>query len=88
MGLRLFADERYASNTVTAILTPEGVEANELRRLVQQDYNVVLAEGQGKLAGNVFRIGHLGYCSEKDIDETLAAIRGTFAKLGHPVPIG
>ncbi len=88
MGLRLFADERYASNTVTAVRTPDGVEANQLRRLVQQDFNVVLAEGQGKLAGNVFRIGHLGYCSEKDIDDTLLALRETFAKLGHPVPIG
>ncbi|MCW5883195.1 MAG: alanine--glyoxylate aminotransferase family protein [Anaerolineae bacterium] len=75
MGLKLFADPRYASNTVTSVLPPEGVNADDLRRQIKKQHNVVLAGAQGDLAGKVFRIGHLGYVSDKDISLALAAIR-------------
>ncbi len=81
MGLKLFADPRYASNTVTSVLPPEGMNANDLRKLVKKNHNVVLAGAQGALDGKVFRIGHLGYVTDEDIDATLAALKTELAAL-------
>ena len=75
MGLKLFADERYASNTVTAIHAPAGVDVEEMRKVLEKEYGVVLAGGQGPLRGKIFRIGHLGNVYEEDIDAALEAIR-------------
>src|SRR6266498_1065898 len=83
LGLELLCqDERFASDTVTAIKCPEGVEVSALRNAMEDDYNVILAGGQGKLQGKIFRIGHLGLVEEGDIRETLAALEETLAKLG------
>ena len=83
LGLELLCqDERFASDTVTAIKCPEGVEVSALRNAMEDDYNVVIAGGQAKLQGKIFRIGHLGLVEEEDIRETLRALEQTLAKLG------
>ena len=83
LGLDLLCqDERYASDTVTAIKCPEGIEVSALRNVLEDDYNVVVAGGQGKLQGKIFRIGHLGLVEDADIGETLQALAATLAKLG------
>ncbi|MCW5852236.1 MAG: alanine--glyoxylate aminotransferase family protein [Anaerolineae bacterium] len=83
MGLRLFADPQFASNTVTSVYPPAGLNADDFRRQVKKAHNVVLAGAQGDLAGKVFRVGHLGYVHEADIAATLDAIR---AELPLAVP--
>lgn len=76
MGVRLLVrDEARASNTVTAFLLPEGVEAGELQRRIRDEYDVNLARGQGELAGRVLRIGHLGYVQEPELVEALDALQ-------------
>jgi len=75
IGLSLFANEAYASNTVTAIKGPEGVDLKKLLQLLREDYGVVLAGGQGKLDGKIFRIGHMGWVTEADIGEVVAALK-------------
>jgi aspartate aminotransferase-like enzyme len=83
MGLDLLCeDERFASDTVTAVKCPEGIEVSDLRTTIEDDHNVVLAGGQGKLQGKIFRIGHLGLVEEEDIRETLEALEQVLAKLG------
>ncbi len=83
LGLELLCeDERFASDTVTAIKCPEGVEVSALRNAMEDDYNVILAGGQGKLQGKIFRIGHLGLVEEEDIRQMLRALEQTLAKLG------
>jgi alanine-glyoxylate transaminase/serine-glyoxylate transaminase/serine-pyruvate transaminase len=64
---------RY-SNSVTAILMPEGHDADALRRTARLRYNVSLGGGLGPLAGKVFRIGHLGDLNEPMILGTLGAV--------------
>ncbi len=89
LGLELLAaDERYASNTVTAIKCPDGVEVAALRRMLEDEHNVVVAGGQGKLAGKIFRIGHLGLVSEDDIRDALDALAKVLPKVGYSVPSG
>jgi aspartate aminotransferase-like enzyme len=76
MGLSLFPkDERYASNTITAVSVPEGVDGKKLLKILRDEYNTVLAGGQQKLDGKIFRIGHLGYVSEGDINVTIESIK-------------
>jgi aspartate aminotransferase-like enzyme len=82
LGLSIFADEKYASNTVTAVAIPEGVDGKKLRQLMQSEYGIVLAGGQQHLDGKIFRIGHLGLVTEGDIEELLAALKGVLPKVG------
>jgi aspartate aminotransferase-like enzyme len=74
LGLPLFAEASHASNTVTAVCIPAGLDGNKLRQVLREEYKVVLAGGQQTLNGKIFRIGHLGMVNEKDIEEILAAI--------------
>jgi aspartate aminotransferase-like enzyme len=87
MGLELLCeDERFASDTVTAVKCPEGVEISALRTMLEDDYGVVLAGGQGKLQGKIFRIGHLGLVEEDDITQTLRSLEQALPKLGYKLP--
>ena len=88
LGLELLAaDERYASNTVTAVRCPEGVDVADLRRTLEDEHKVVLAGGQGKLAGKIFRIGHLGLVSEDDIRQALEALAEALPRVGYTIPV-
>jgi aspartate aminotransferase-like enzyme len=87
MGLELLCeDERFASDTVTAIKAPEGVEVSALRTLMEDEHDVILAGGQGKLQGKIFRIGHLGLVEEEDIRDTLQSLEEALPKLGYKLP--
>ena len=81
LGLSLFADPAYASNTVTSIKAPEGKDANELRKLVKANHDIELGGGQQKLNGKIFRVGHLGLITDDDIDAVLKALKAELPKL-------
>ena len=83
LGLSLLARDEVASNTVTAVNRPEGIDVAELLKVAREDYNVVLAGGPGTLAGKIFRIGHLGHVTEEDIDDVLTALGQALEKLGY-----
>jgi aspartate aminotransferase-like enzyme len=74
LGLRLFADPRYASNTVTAFYTPEGVDSREIAQELETEYDTVVAIGQGATTTTTMRIGHLGLVDESDIDAVVSAL--------------
>jgi aspartate aminotransferase-like enzyme len=83
MGLDLLCeDERFASDTVTAIKAPEGVDVSALRTMMEDEHDVIVAGGQGKLQGKIFRIGHLGLVEEADIRDTLQSLEEALPKLG------
>ena len=67
LGLDLFAQEDAASNTVTSIKIPEGITDSELRGTMRERYRIELAGGQDHLKGNVFRIGHMGNITHREI---------------------
>lgn len=85
LGLRLLATS-HASNTVTSVLVPEGIDGGKLLSLLNSEYATVLAGGQGKLAGRIFRIGHLGLVDKADIDAAIEALDSALARLGYKRP--
>lgn len=75
MGLQLLAaDTRYASNTVTAMLTPESVDTSKLLKQLREEDQIVLASGQDHMKGKMFRVGHLGYFAHEDLVLTMDAL--------------
>ena len=83
LGLELLAeDESYASNTVTAVKMPAGVDSAKFMGILHGEENVVLATGQGKLNKDIFRIGHLGNVSQGDIEEVVVALKTVLPKVG------
>ncbi len=82
LGLQLFAEESHASNTVTAVNLPGGIDGRELLRKMREEHGVVLAGGQQELAGKIFRIGHLGWVQEGDIEKVLEKLRLVLTELG------
>ncbi len=82
LGLELLADEKFASNTVTAVKVPEGIDGKALVKLMREEYDTVLAGGQAALAGKIFRIGHLGLVSDGDITACLDALKLALPRVG------
>lgn len=84
-GPQLFCTNpaRY-SDSVTAVLMPEGHNADEIRRTARSRYNVSLGGGLGKLNGHVFRIGHLGDLNEPMILGALTAVEMSLRRNGVP----
>ena len=64
-----------ASNTVTAVKAPEGVNCGELLANLRTKYNIVLAGGQKELSGKIFRIGHLGLCTHQEIEDVIESLK-------------
>ena len=75
LGLELLAEERYASDTVTAIKVPDGITGAAVSKRLREQHNVVIAGGQGKLAPSIWRIGHLGYLDESEFTACFAALQ-------------
>ena len=72
------------SNVVTALLLPDGFEEKALRALILDKFNMSLGSGLGKLAGRVFRIGHLGDFNELMLAGTLAGVEMGLELSGIP----
>lgn len=81
IGLELFAEEEYASNTVTAIKVPEGIPQKELLNNIQK-LGVLLTGGQDRIKDKIFRIAHMNTVQEKDILLTFSALELSLLKLG------
>jgi alanine-glyoxylate transaminase/serine-glyoxylate transaminase/serine-pyruvate transaminase len=73
------------SSTLTAVLLPDGHDADHLRRLILDRYNMSLGAGLGKLAGKAFRIGHLGDLSDLWLAGALCGVQLGLAQAKVPV---
>jgi aspartate aminotransferase-like enzyme len=88
LDLKLFPEEEVSSTTVTAVRMPEGVTDGELRGTMRNKYHVELAGGQDHLKGNVFRIGHMGNITHRELITTFSALEMTLRELGFDVNMG
>jgi aspartate aminotransferase-like enzyme len=83
LGLQLFPEERYASNTVTAIRYPEGIKDDEFRKILKNEYDLIVAGGQAQVKGKIWRIGTMGICSFDDLYRTFERVEPVLQKLGY-----
>ena len=75
IGLLLLADAAHASNTVTAVHVPDGIDAQVLLNPLRERDQVVLAGGQEHLSGKIVRIGHMGCCEVCDLFTALNCLQ-------------
>ena len=68
------ADERVHSPVLTGVVTPQGVDADAVRRLIHQRFDLSLGAGLGKLKGRMLRIGHLGDCNDLTLMAALSGV--------------
>ena len=87
LGFRLFAAPGVESDTVTAVHLPEDLPWADFNGALRSR-GLVLAGGQGKLTGKIFRIGHLGSVTVDEILAALEIMEGALAELGRPVERG
>jgi aspartate aminotransferase-like enzyme len=91
LGLRvLAADPETASPTVTALFFPDALIGEKSGAVFKawRDLGLVVGEGQGKLAGKIFRIGHLGDVHDDDVAVTVELLERGLEANGHPVTRG
>lgn len=84
IGLPLFAADEVASPAITAI-APKQVEAEKVRSVMKKKFDIATAGGQDHLKGQIFRIGHLGFVSDRDILAAIASLEVTLQELGYEV---
>jgi len=82
------AEPREYSNSMTAVFTPEGHDADRLRKIILESFDMSLGAGLGKLAGKVFRIGHLGSFNDLMLSGTLSGIEMGLRLAGVPHKAG
>jgi alanine-glyoxylate transaminase/serine-glyoxylate transaminase/serine-pyruvate transaminase len=75
--------EEY-SPVLTAVVMPPGHDADQFRKVVLENFNMSLGAGLSKLAGKVFRIGHLGECNELTLLGALSGVELGLSVAGVP----
>ncbi len=86
LGFELFADQRHASRTVTAAVVPEDLDWKAFNTELKRR-GLVLAGGQGKLTGKIFRLGHLGSVTVEEILGAMSVLEFVsigFGRAVHP----
>ncbi|QFS46825.1 pyridoxal-phosphate-dependent aminotransferase family protein [Nostoc sphaeroides] len=82
LNLPLFAADSSASPAITAV-APQGIEPDKIRSLMKKRFDIALAGGQDHLSNKIFRIGHLGFVSDRDILSCIASLEVTLSELGY-----
>jgi alanine-glyoxylate transaminase/serine-glyoxylate transaminase/serine-pyruvate transaminase len=84
----LCLDEREYSGSLTAVLLPDGHDADTVRRVILERFDMSLGAGLGRLAGTVFRVGHLGHFNDLTLAGTLAGVQMGLQLAGVPIKPG
>ena len=82
LSLPLFAPDGFGSPAITAV-APTGVDSEKIRSVMKKRFDIVLAGGQDHLKGKIFRIGHLGFVSDRDILAAVASLEATLREVGY-----
>jgi alanine-glyoxylate transaminase/serine-glyoxylate transaminase/serine-pyruvate transaminase len=79
------ADEHLHSPVLTGVITPQGIDADALRKLIHERFDLSLGTGLGKLKGRMFRIGHLGDSNDLTLLAALSGVEMGLKLAGVPV---
>ena len=86
-GLELYSKEN-ASTGLTAVMAPEGMDAQDVVGWLKNKYAIFIAGGQAQAKGKIFRVAHMGYISEFDTLQAISAIEMALAGLGYEFEMG
>ena len=84
----LCLEPKHHSGSLTAVVMPDGHNADDFRKVVLENFNMSLGAGLAKLAGRVFRIGHLGHFNDLTLIGTLGGVEMGLKKAGVPCRAG
>ena len=87
LGLKLFAESSPA-NAATAICAPAGMDSGAIVKELRTRFGAIIANGQGSMKGQIFRLAHLGYYDIADLFAVFAALEIALVKLGQNVVLG
>ena len=87
LGLELFA-AKSPSSSVTAVRPPKGMDSGEIVKSYRNQFGAIIANGQGTMKGQIFRIAHLGYFDFADMFSVIAALELILHSKGVPVQFG
>jgi aspartate aminotransferase-like enzyme len=87
LGLKLFSVESPGA-ALTAIASPAGVDSSDIVKAFRNHFGAVIANGQGEMKGQLFRIAHLGYYDYLDTIAAIGALEQVLVELGQPVDLG
>jgi aspartate aminotransferase-like enzyme len=87
LGLKLFA-ESCPANAATAICAPSGMDSGAVVKELRTRFGAIIANGQGSMKGQIFRLAHLGYFDMADLFAVFAALEIVLLKLGQKVELG
>lgn len=87
LGLELYAP-KACSDAITAVVTPPGMDAEQVVKILRDRHKLTIAGGQDQAKGKIIRIAQLGYVDQFDIIMAVAAVEMTLRELGHPVELG
>lgn len=89
INLKLLVEkDENASHSITAILPPDGISVPDIRKAMQKDYDIVVANGQNELKDKIFRMGTLGYVCDRDLIAAVGALEAVLYKFGHKFNLG
>ena len=87
LGLELFAPTA-ASDVVTAVKVPVGIDGEKLVKAMRDTYGVTIAGGQSEMKGKIFRFAHMGYMNEFDIITGISCLEKVLAQMGYKFTLG
>lgn len=89
LGLELLVkDDENASYAITSILPPRGISVPDIRSTFKNDFDIIVANGQNTLKDKIFRMGTLGFVSERDLITAVGALEGVLSILGYKFEAG
>ena len=89
IGLELVVkDDKNASYSITSIYPPEGISVPDIRKILKDDFDIVVANGQNALKDKIFRMGTLGFVCDRDLISAVGALEATLYKLGYKFELG
>ena len=87
LGLKLYPSGPPAA-ALTAIAAPEGVDSSDIVKAFRNHFGAIVANGQGEMKGQLFRIAHLGYYDYLDTIAAVGALEQVLAQMGRKVELG
>jgi aspartate aminotransferase-like enzyme len=87
-GLEIYGLDAEEAAVVTAVSVPDGIDGNQITKIMRDKYGITIAGGQSQLKGKIFRIAHCGYFGPFDIITVVSALELTINELGGSLELG